>query len=139
MSLALVYLARGTNIHELSSVKNFFEDYHMYSPGCQHELIVIAKGWTCVERQNELQQLSQVNAAKVIELPDDGFDLGAYMRLAPLLSHDWVCFLNTHSRPRVSGWLNLLRMTAEVSGMNVGAVSATASLETLIAFCIVFK
>lgn len=130
MSLALVYLARGID-GGLSSAKAFFDAYRAFPAGCPHELIVIAKGWSGVDGQDELRQLAQAHAARVVDLPDDGFDWGAYMRLAPQLPHDWLCFLNTHSRPRVDGWLNLLRMAADAYGTSIGAVGATASWETL--------
>lgn len=130
MSLALVYLARGID-GGLSSTKAFFDAYRTFSAGCPHELIVIAKGWLDVAEHDELLQLAKAHAARVVELPDDGFDWGAYMRLAPQLTHDWLCFLNTHSRPRVNGWLNLLRVAASAPSRNIGAVGATASWQTL--------
>ena len=133
MTLALVYLARGVD-GGLPAAKAFFDAYHAFPPRCPHELIVIAKGWLGVAGRGEVGQLAQANDARMVDLPDDGFDWGAYMRLAPLLQHTWVCFLNTHSRPCVDGWLNLLRVTAEMPGVNVGAVSATASWETQIPF-----
>jgi len=129
LSLALVYLARGTN-GGLPAVKSFFEAYDAYPARCPHELIVIVKGWSGVEGQDELRQLAQAHAARLVELPDDGFDWGAYMRLAPQLSHEWLCFLNTHSRPRVGGWLNLLKKAADAGGSRFGAVGATASRQT---------
>lgn len=133
MTLALVYLARGAD-GGLPAAKAFFDAYRAFPPRCPHELIVIAKGWSGIAGRGEVEQLAQANDARMVDLPDDGFDWGAYMRLAPLLTHTWVCFLNTHSRPCVDGWLHLLRVTAEMPGMNVGAVSATASWETQIPF-----
>ena len=130
MSLALVYLARGVD-GGLSSSKEFFETYRTFHPGYPHDLIVIAKGWMGIEGRDELQHLAQLNAAKIVDLPDDGLDWGAYMRLIPQLSHDWMCFLNTHSRPRVNGWLNLLMAATEIPSMNIGAVSASASWQSL--------
>jgi len=130
MSLALVYIARGID-QGLLFAKNFFVAYQAYPAGYPHELIVIAKGWEGVQGRDELQRLAEVNTAKVIDLPDDGFDWGGYMRLAPELSHDWLCFLNTKSRPRVAGWLKILREAADFPTMNIGAVGATGSWGTL--------
>lgn len=131
MSLALVYIARGID-GGLSSVKAFFDAYCAHPSGCPHELIVIVKGWSCMKEQDELRQLAQIHVARLIDMPDDGFDWGAYMRVIPLLSHDWVCLLNTHSRPRVNGWLNILRTAAETpNNMSIGAVGATGSWEKL--------
>ncbi|MBC7751093.1 MAG: hypothetical protein H7Z73_05160 [Candidatus Saccharibacteria bacterium] len=125
MSIGLVYLARGKD-DGLISAKKFFDAYTAFPPGCSHELIVIAKGWTDMQERYKLEQLTQLHSASIVDLPDDGFDWGAYMRLVPSLTHDWLCFLNTHSRPRVNGWLNFLRIAANTHD-DIGAVGATAS------------
>jgi len=130
MSLALVFLARGIG-GGLSSVQAFFDAYCAFPPGCPHELVVAAKGWTeDPDGYNKLRALADLHAARLLDLPDDGFDWGAYMRLVPHLSHIWLCFLNTHSRPRVKNWLNFMRIVAETPGMNIGVVGATGSWET---------
>lgn len=129
MSLALVYLARGAG-NGLASAEGFFEAYRAHPPGCPHELIVIAKGWSEIEGRDMLERMAKEHAASIIDLPDDGYDWGAYMRLAPHLSHKWICFLNTHSRPLAAGWLNL--MLKHVQSTGVGAVGATASWGTMI-------
>ena len=126
----MVYLARGAD-GGLASSREFFEAYRSFPPGCPHDLIVIAKGWDGVEGRDDLQHLADLYRAKVIDLPDDGYDWGAYMRLVPQLSQDWLCFLNTHSRPRVNGWLNLLMEAAELPDMKIGAVSGSGSWESL--------
>jgi hypothetical protein len=131
MTLALVYLARGVE-EGLASVKCFFDAYNEYTPDCPHDLIVIAKGWENQSERNELQALAIRNKATIYSMPDDGLDWAAYMRLAPQLKQDWLCFLNTHSRPRVKGWLRLLRVVADSHADNFGAVGATGSLETLL-------
>lgn len=114
----------------LASAEGFFEAYRAHPPGCPHELIVIAKGWAGIEGRNSLERMANEHAARIIDLPDDGYDWGAYMRLAPHLSHEWICFLNTHSRPLIAGWLNL--MLEHVQSLKVGAVGATASWGTMI-------
>lgn len=129
MSLALVYLARGVG-NGLASAIRFFEIYRDFPPGCPHELIVIAKGWPDIEARKILGRLAESNTARIIDLPDDGYDWGAYMRLAPALPQTWLCFLNTHSQPRVAGWLELMLNCARSS--KVGAVGATASWGTMI-------
>lgn len=130
MSLALVYLSRGAD-GGLTAAKAFFDAHNAFPPGCLHELIVITKGWSGVTGREEVENLARLNHARVINLPDDGFDWGAYMRLIPQLEHNCVCFLNTFSRPCKVGWLNLLRMALEIPGASVGAVGATASWQTL--------
>ena len=129
MQVTLVYLSRGVD-GGLAAARNFFHAYQAHSPGCAHELIVIAKGWSIIKGREDLAQLVDANGGRIVEMPDDGFDWGAYMRVAPLLTHEWVSFLNTHSRPRVEGWLNTLKTAAEKSGAGVGSVGATASWES---------
>ena len=128
MSLGLVYLSRGLD-GGLLATKAFFSAYCDHPAGCPHELIVIMKGWFGVNGEDEIRQLAKTHSATVIDLPDDGFDWGAYMRVAPLLKHDFVCFCNTHSRPLVDGWLDLLKKSAESDSINIGAVGATASYQ----------
>jgi hypothetical protein len=129
MTLALVYLARGVG-EGLASVKCFFDAYNKYTPDYPHDLIVISKGWENQTERNELLTLAKKNKAIVYDMPDDGLDWAAYMRLAPQLKQDWLCFLNTHSRPLVKGWLRLLKVAADSNTDKFGAVGATGSLET---------
>lgn len=129
MSLALIYLARGVG-NGLASAERFFEAYRTFTPGCPHELIVIAKGWTNSNERDVLERMAKDHASRVVDLPDDGYDWGAYMRLAPALSQTWLCFLNTHSRPLAAGWLGVMLKCAQ--SPKVGAVGATASWGTMI-------
>jgi len=39
----------------LSSVKGFFDACRAFPPGCPRELIVIAKGWSGVDGEDELR------------------------------------------------------------------------------------
>jgi hypothetical protein len=128
MTVALIYLARGKD-GGLSTSKFFFESYKRFPPDYPHELVVLVKGWDNQVDEDNLIILARENgAAQVIKVPDDGYDWGAYMRVAPGLTQDWLCFLNTHTRLMVTGWLSLLMRAAEPS---VGAVSATGSWESL--------
>jgi hypothetical protein len=95
-----------------------------------HELVVLMKGWEGVAGRDEVLAMAETLKAAVIELPDDGYDWGAYMRAAALLAHDWLCFLNTHSRILAPGWLRKLREAAE--GPGVGAAAATGSFGSVL-------
>jgi hypothetical protein len=110
----------------LASAEGFFEAYRTHPPGCPHELIVIAKGWSGIEGRDALERMAKEHAAKVIDLPDDGYDCGAYMRLSPHLSYGWIHFLKTHSRPLIAGWPSFMKRFAQALG--VGAAVATALL-----------
>lgn len=126
-----MFLARGTD-GGIDATAGFFDAYRTYPPGCAHHLIVVAKGWEGLNGLADLRRLAADHGGRVVELPDPGFDWGAYMRLVPTLKHEWVCFLNTHSRPRVQGWLKLLWTTANKKELAIGAVGATASWETVL-------
>lgn len=128
MSQAVIFLARGIDAG-LPAARAFFDSYRAHPAGRPHALIVIAKGWEAVPGRDQLQALAESAGARVVNLPDDGFDWGAYMRIAPQLSHDWVCFLNSHSQIMAGGWLDKLRSAAEQPG--VGAAGATGSWGTL--------
>jgi SAM-dependent methyltransferase len=131
MATAVVYLARGAD-GGLPAAVTFFDAYRRCPPRFAHDLIVIAKGWGQQRERAVMIALAQAHGGSVVELPDDGFDWGAYMRLAPTLTHEWICFLNTHSRPQVDGWLDLLSAPAREAASRVGAVGATASWETVL-------
>jgi len=131
--LALIYLARGVG-GGLKSAEIFFKNYQAYPPGCDHDFYVIAKGWDDEREINELRKLTAINKAKLIHLEDDGYDWGAYMRVTPCLESEWVCFLNTHSKPCAKGWLNQLMSVALTEGEEFGAAGATASWESLAKF-----
>lgn len=127
MSVTVIYIARGIDAG-LNSVKEFLAHYEKFTPGYPHRLIVVTKGWDGVPGLLEAKLLAARYSAEVVDLPDDGFDWGAYIRLAPRLHDEWVCVLNSFSRPVTKHWLQLLRVGAIEDG--VGAVGATGSWES---------
>jgi hypothetical protein len=127
--LAVIYLARGIG-GGLASAQAFFESYGCSRAGVPHDLIVVMKGWDCIAGQHEVLRLAEAHAATIVHLPDDGYDWGAYMRVAGLLPHDWLCFLNTHSRIMSQDWLAKMHKAAEQP--MVGAAGATASLGSML-------
>jgi hypothetical protein len=125
---AVVYLSRGRDGGR-QAAEAFFESYRAHQAGRAHDLIVIAKGWDGIPGLNDVQRWASALSGKMIELPDDGYDLGAYFRLAPQLDDTWLCLLNTHSRIAGDDWLEKLRGAAERHG--IGAAGATGSWGTL--------
>ena len=124
VTLAVIYIARGEGTGLLAA-EAFFDAYRKFPPGCPHRLVVVAKGWNAVSGLSSLTNQVRTMGGDLVTLPDDGYDWGAYMRIAPVVNENFLCLLNTHSRPRVVGWLALLRQHALESG--VGAVGATGS------------
>jgi hypothetical protein len=134
MSQAVVYLARGLG-GGLASATAFLASYAAHPAGAPHDLIVVTKGWTgdgMDGPEGHMVLVERVHAAgaSVVDLPDDGFDWGAYMRVAAQIEHDWICCLNTHSRIQADGWLAKLVRAAEQPG--IGAAGATASFGTIL-------
>ncbi len=129
MSQAVVILLRGVG-GGAQAARKFFESYDANPAGLRHDLVVLLKGWEGVAGRDEVLAMAQRHAAAVIELPDDGFDWGAYMRAAAQLPHEWLCFLNTHSRILAFDWLQKLRAAAE--GPGVAAAGATGSFGSVL-------
>jgi hypothetical protein len=133
MSKAVVYLARGIG-GGLALAKAFFEGYAAHPAGVAHDLIILAKGWQGVAMdgpagREALDRLAHAAGATIVDLPDDGFDWGAYMRTVTKIDHEWVCFLNTHSQIEADDWLLKLATAAQQPG--IGAAGATASFGTI--------
>ncbi len=127
-SVAVVFLARGEG-GGLASLEDFLKSYRTYPAGLDHDFIVLSKGWKESTERVELEWRLRSFSARIIDLPDDGFDWAAYMRAAPLLSHDYVCFLNTHSRIQAQNWL--LKLSVAIKNPDVGAAGATGSFGTI--------
>lgn len=127
MSIAVVYIARGFGAGA-PAAKLFFESYIKNKPDISHTLYVVIKGWSDESDLEYIYKSCSAFNAKVIKLDDDGFDWGAYIRASKMLNEQWVCFLNSHSRPCSPKWLEILSEAANIP--NVGAVGATGSWST---------
>ncbi len=127
MSVAVVFLARGIG-GGVPALTRFLESYRHHPAGGEHCLYVLMKGWDNEVGRDTARQLAGDVPATVIDLPDDGFDWGAYFRAANRLQEDWILCLNTHSRIECDNWLGLLMAAAAAPG--VGAVGCTGSWGT---------
>lgn len=107
MSISVVYLAYfNPDVgYTLETVKSFLYSYKKYYSGIEHSLVFIAKNWNDKTLYKELCHLAGVYKAKIIDLPDDGWDFGAYFRVAPLLDTDYVFFLGSSSNILADNWL----------------------------------
>lgn len=129
--IAVVYIARR---HDVSweTYEQFFASYREHPSGQEHDFFVILKGCDNAEWKERLKGLCSDIATELLELPDDGFDLGAYFRAADKLPHEWCCFLNSNSTILADNWLSIL--FNEATKQNVGAVSASGSWGTVTNF-----
>jgi hypothetical protein len=125
--IALVYLARAAE--GLDPLRRFRDSYAAHPAGIDHNLVVIYKGF---------RQAGALDAARAvfaplrhagIELPDAGYDIGAYLGAARRLADDYVCFVNTFTEVAAAGWLGHLHRQAV--SPEVGIAGATGSYESL--------
>lgn len=126
---ALFFLVRGRDAHYEASYRRFLTSYRRHPAGLAHDLILICKGFEAREAQARVEADFAACASRVIEVADDGFDLGAYRDAAALVPHERVSFLNTHSEILSSDWL--LKLTLNLDRPGTGMVGATASFEQL--------
>jgi len=126
-NIGVVYIARG-GPGGIESIRRFRETYNLCDAGIAHSLYVVAKRWENEDEIRNVQACFGDVAAKILFLPDDGLDLGAYIRVAQIVPSEWLCFLNTHSRILKAKWLCLLYDGANNDG--VGAAGATGSWES---------
>lgn len=129
MSISLVYLCRGKEAG-FSAAEKFIGNYIKYDVGCEHSLVVVFKGWDKGEENDKQELILQFRslAARIIELDDDGFDWAAYMRVTVLLETDFICFLNSFSRPLSHLWLKNIYQCIRTK--DVGMCGATAAYKS---------
>lgn len=107
MSISVVYLAYYNEQagYGLDTVKNFLDSYKRYSAGMKVDLKFIAKNWTEKTVYEELLKMAKEVNAEVIDLPDDGWDLGAYFRAAEIIKTDYLFFFGSSSEILADNWL----------------------------------
>ena len=125
---AVVFLARGRDGGRRSA-EIFLDSYRTHKTRPAADLVVVVKGWHGVLGLEDVRRSARAVSASVVELPDNGYDFGAYFRIAAQLDHAWLCLLNTHSRILADDWLDKLLATAERPG--IGAAGATGSWGSL--------
>jgi hypothetical protein len=128
MSVTVAFLARGLGTG-LPAVEAFFESYKAHPAGAPHRLVLLVKGWEGVPGRDRLNGMAEAVGAELLELPDDGFDWGAYFRLAEVAETEFVLLLNSHSRIQRDNWLGL--MLAVMRQPGVGLVGCTGSWGTI--------
>ena len=127
--ISVVYLARGQG-PGLSSAKRFFDSYDAHRSGLSHSLIVLAKAWTGEEDMAVLSNMVAERGGRIIQLPDDGFDWGAYIRYAQMeMQAEWLFFLGSNSIIQCSNWLLMIaRQTKRRKTAIAGASGSWAGM-----------
>ena len=125
--VALAYLAR--HAEGTAPLRRFLESYARHAPGMAHELVVIYKGYAQASELDAARAVFAPLPHRGIEVPDEGFDIGAYLAAAARLDHDYLCFVNSFAEGAAGGWLGQLYRHASAPG--VGIAGATGSYESL--------
>lgn len=107
MTISVVYLAHFYEEagYGIDTVKVFLDSYKKYSAGIEHSLIIAAKNWTNKDLYEQLCSLAKENNAEVINLPNDGFDFGAYFRVSKMLSSEYILLAATSTTILCKDWL----------------------------------
>ena len=124
---AVVHLVRHANGPE--PFETFMESYRRHDPGLEHDLVLLFKGFpegaTAPYRE-------RADDAATVDVPDTGFDLGAYRAAAETLPHERVCFLNSFSEILAPGWLGRLDRALDEPG--TGAAAASGSWASMLSY-----
>jgi hypothetical protein len=94
-----------------------------------HDLVVVFKGF---DQQKDLQEARNIFEGidyRGLEVPDVGFDIGAYFEAAQRVANRHLVFLNTHSEISSQDWLSALSRHGFEEG--VGVAGTMGSYESL--------
>lgn len=112
----------------LDVVENFLNLYKKYKPGAEHELVILAKNWTNKDAFDKLCALAVQNDLKIIYLPDDGFDIGAYFRASHIIKSEYVYFIGSNIEICADNWLKY-SYNAFKKDKSIGLVGPMGSYE----------
>jgi hypothetical protein len=125
--IGVVYLARMAE--GISPLERFADSYAKSPAGVVHDLVVIYKGYDNAADLRAAKSIFAFTPHIGIELPDTGFDIGAYLAAARRLNHEYLCFVNTFTEIAAEGWLASLYRAAVSPG--VGLAGSMGSYESL--------
>lgn len=126
---AVVHLVRTFAPDWAAAAERFARSYSKHPAGAAHRLHLVVKA----ERPQHLDRVRHIFhgvSAYLIEIPDEGFDLGAYRIAAERLTDaSVICFLNSGSEILAGDWLG--KLVRNLGQPGVGLVSATGSFESM--------
>lgn len=128
-TIAIAYLARGSDRDWLFSCQRFLNSYRRNPAGINHSLYVIFKGFEHDVDIEKARALFMCIPHEPVFLADDSFDIGAYIEWANMVEEELICVLNTGSEILAPNWLRKLAVNLAIP--KVGLVGATASYESL--------
>jgi hypothetical protein len=120
--IALVHLIWGPL--GVRPLRRFLDSYRLHPPGTDHELVVVMNGVEPVQLEPLRAELERVDHTTVTTAAPVQ-DLLAYRQAAEQLTHDRVCFVNSHSEIAAPGWLE--KLDAALDQRRSGLAGATGS------------
>lgn len=121
--LCVVHLVRLVN--GLAPFESFVDSYRRHPAGAPHDLAFVLKGFEDETTKEPYRALAVDLCGRWLEVPDEGFDLGAYHRVAQMLPHRRLLFVNSFSVILADDWL--APIVSAASDPRVGAVAASGS------------
>lgn len=111
-----------------AAVRRFLDGYQRHSPGVEHDLHVILKGFPSRDALSSARALLRSVPVNIIELNDGGYDIGSYFAAAKTVINPQLLFLNTFSEILADNWVAHFDRALAVPG--VGLVGATGSWQS---------
>ena len=124
--LAVVHLIRKKN--GIEPVRHFLRSYQARDPGMEHDLIFILKGFPNDFEREPYRELLDTLRHETLCVPDRGYDVAPYQRVAERFDYEHFCFLNSFSSIRAECWL--AKLYKGVTRKGVGLAGATGSYQS---------
>lgn len=121
--IAVLYLARAAE--GLEKFERFAQSYKQHPAGQDHDLIIIYKGDFKKGEMAGAKFIFRDIPHQSFSIPDDGFDIHAYLYAAERIQNEYICPFNTHTEIVSADWLKKLYTHLQKPG--VGLVGTSAS------------
>lgn len=125
--LAVVYLARPET--GISHIRDYVKSYKEYASGVEHDLIIILKGVRKYGEEVYIRNLFDYLNAIFVIIPDDGFDIHAYINITKSTDYKYYLFCNTYTVINTDNWLKKITQYCDDK---VGLIGTSASYESLL-------
>jgi hypothetical protein len=129
----VVHLVRAAN--GVDSLREFVAAMHAHPAGIEHELVLAMKGFASAAEAAPYIAAAAELEPEIAFFPEHGLDLGLYFAAAGRLRRGRYCFVNSHTRPAVDGWLARLNDAFELPDVGmVGATGAWSSFHSWVTY-----
>lgn len=113
----------------LDAFASFLESYRRHEAGREHRLVLLFKGFTESDPIEDYQELLHGIRHEILQVPDEGLDIGTYRHAAHQVGAEYYCFFNSRSVLLGDDWLE--KLYAKLKDARVGVVSASGSWQSL--------